>query len=133
MPTTIQCTLKAAVDGGPRSVVNHAVEVDAYDRVDATIEAGDEVELAVQPSGSTDDVHLLFITASAYSDDVTYDVGDGSGQAETDVKLDGPQLFLGTGATGVLGAAPDTLTVDNGGADPVTVSILVGRVATSSA
>ena len=83
----------------------------------------------MQP-GETGDVQFLLIRSDRYGEGLTYKV-NGAGAAVT---LDQPQFFLGTGAVGVLGAAPKTLEVENklASTEDVSLEILVGRAAVPS-
>lgn len=83
--------------------------------------------IAVQPS-PTDNIEALAIYASTYDDKVTYTVSDESGDGAADIALDGPQLFIGQGAVGLLQKAPKTLAFTNATSKDVTLTIFIGRM-----
>jgi hypothetical protein len=83
--------------------------------------------VAVQPS-ITDKIEALLIYASKYDDKVTYTVSDETGDGVTDVTLDGPQIFIGQGAIGLLQKAPKTIAFTNALSEDVTVTIVVSRM-----
>src|SRR3569832_463911 len=66
---------------------------------------------------------LLIINPENASTDLTYKVG------ANDIKLDGPQVFIGAGAVALLGGATSLTFTNHTGADAV-IEILVGRDAT---
>lgn len=123
----INVTLSVQVVEGPSISALRKIEVDAHDKIQVKISAGttDKV-VEVQPGGAGR-VRLLAITASLFSDQLTYKVNN----AGTPIKLDAEQLFIGDGAVGLLGAAPETLSFTNPLAQDVNVVILVGRMASA--
>jgi hypothetical protein len=127
MTTSINLTMQAQVSGAGSASGSHNLQVEAFGNVAVTVPAGGNLVVDVQPSG-TDQVELLFITASTYSDLLTYNVSGANGA--TGVRLNAPQLFAGTGAVRLLGETQNTITFDNGEAEDIDVEILVGRDAT---
>lgn len=133
MATTLKATLRVDIDGASSLSATHTIGAEAYDRIDVTVPTGspNTATVEVQP-GSAGQVQLLLITASAYPDDgsgthqLTYEV-DSSGSS---IDLDAPLLVVGTGAVGQLGAVNE-IVFTNASDDPVDVSILVGRTATT--
>ena len=123
MPT-ITTTIRLEVTALGTQSIKDKQRVEAYDSVDVTVPVAG-AEVAVQPSGAGK-VTLFLLTADTYSSDLTYSVAGGA----SDVPLDGPQLLLGAGAVGLLGAAPTTLTFTNNTAAEVDVHIRIGRDAT---
>ena len=81
---------------GPSLSAAGEVEVDAYDKLEVTL--GDNVtqQIDLVPSASAS---LIVINPVPSSEDLTYKVNG------NDVKLDGPQVFIGTGAVSLLGGA----------------------------
>lgn len=122
MPETINWTLNVQVVGGPKVSASDAIEVDAYDKIEAVIPASDSATVDVQPGAGA---QFLLITASSY-EDLTYEV-DASG---TSVTLDGPHVLIGSGAVSLLGGTQNQFEFSNGGTEDVAVNILVGRDAT---
>lgn len=127
MVTTMKSTMKVEVAGAGTSSATHTVEAEAYDKIEVTVPAGStgspkQVTVQVQP-GAAGQVQLLLITADSYSDDLSYAADGGSS-----VTLDAPQLLVGAGAVGLLGAV-QSIEFSNEG-DEVGVQILVGRDAT---
>jgi hypothetical protein len=118
MPEKIGWTLSAQVAGGPKEVISGVLEVGAYDRVQAVVPAGGTTTVDVQPG---DGAQFLLVAANRYTD-LAYTVDGGSA-----VALDGPHILVGAGAVGLLGATQNQFEFDNGGAEDVTVRVLVGR------
>lgn len=128
MPHTINWTTSLQVPNGPRLAESGAVGVEAYDRISVVVEAGDlEVDVEVQPSAADGQVTVVALSASSYGGDLTYSPDGGT----TAFALEAPVALVGAGAVALLAAAPQQLRLANGGDDPVTVDILVGRDATS--
>lgn len=90
-----------------------------------------KVTIPVQPEDA-DNVKLLMITASSYSDDLTYKATTAAGNdlatPATEYKLDQPQTFVGD-AVKAVDDAPKNLTFSNASASAITVTIVVGRTA----
>jgi hypothetical protein len=126
MAKQIKWSYSVEVVGGTRVRNSKTMLAEAVDEIDLTIDAGDTVEVGVQPGGA--DVTFLLIRADPDGEDVTYRVNDANADARP---LDGPHLLIGKGAAGLLDPAPTTFFIENGPAnDPVSISILVGRDAT---
>ena len=106
---------------GPSISGSGNLTVDAYDKLDITIADGATQQVDLAPAGT---ISLVVIQPAQPSDTLTYEV-DGN-----DVKLDGPQIFVGTGAVGLLGAAASSLSFTNATGADAAISILVGRDAT---
>lgn len=128
----INWSFSAKVDGGPQlSDSQPPVEVTAYDLL------RQELPAPVAPATSTTaDINfpsatapqMVVIQASKYSADakkrVVYQV---DGKAP-DRLMDGPHVFMGTGAAGYLGATtPKKLSFTNSMDEAVTIQVLVGR------
>jgi len=125
MGTKIKSTMQVEVTGAATIARTHALEVEAYDKIEITVPAGaGGVDVDVQPGGAGQ-VQLLLITASDYGAGVEYEV-DASGDA---VALDSPQMFVGAGSVGLLGAV-QTISFTNPDASDVDVMVIVGRDAT---
>ncbi len=105
---------------GPSLSAAGDLEVDAYDKLEVGIEDGVTQQVDLVPNA---DVALLIINPQAPSADLSYEVNG------NDVPLDGPQVFIGTGAVGLLGGATSLTFTNNTGADAV-IEILIGRDAT---
>jgi hypothetical protein len=127
MAVTINWTLNAQVLGGPRFPGSGSMNVEAYDVIDITLAAGAAgTQIEVQPGGAGQ-VTFLMITADPYaSADLSYTINGGA----TDIALDSPQLFIGSGVAALFGGAPQTLELTNGTSDDTAIRILVGRDAT---
>src|SRR3569833_4338025 len=105
---------------GPSLSAAGEMEVDAYDKLAITVadNASQQVDLVPNAKAS-----LLIINPENASTDLTYKVG------ANDIKLDGPQVFIGAGAVALLGGATSLTFTTHTGADAV-IEILVGRDAT---
>lgn len=124
-------SFKLQVTGGPTLLVSDTLEVDAYDKLVATVPKkadGGSATIAVQPG---DGAEFLMIQSSSY-EKLTFSV-DGSGNAHTgnDYDLDGPHLLVGEGAVSLLGSTQQQFVFKNEATEAVTVTILVGRNAIS--
>ena len=86
MSETVNWSISAQVKSGPSQSASAALNVDAYDKIEAEVAPGGTTTVAVVPAGST--VRFLFIKASAYNT-LTYDVTGG----ETGIVLDAAQLL----------------------------------------
>lgn len=133
MSEKINWTLNVQVVGGPKMSASQTVTVDAYDKIQVTVGVGaqESKTVEVQP-GPAGRVQFLLISSDQYGDNgdkLTYKVNDA---VNPPIKLDAPQLLIGDGAVGLLGAAPGagpaTLHFANGLDKPVNIEILVGRM-----
>lgn len=123
--TTINVGLNIQVPGGVQITSSQAMQVDAYDFIQATVKPGKIVDIDVQPVEPTK-VSLLAIKSSWYGTDLKY------GIPSADIQLDQPQLYLGAGVT-KLGADITKLQFKNETAGDTAkdaiLEILVGRKA----
>lgn len=130
MGEKIHWALTVQVVGGPKISESKTIPVEAYDKIDIVIEAGQEKEVQVQP-GDPGQVQFLLIRSDRYASpeketpDLSYKV-NGTGKA---IELDALQLLMGDGAVGLLGAGPKTLVFSNELDEDASIEILVGRMA----
>ena len=111
---------------GPRVAAHGTQVLGAYDKLSIQLEAGaTDVDVEIQPSGTSGDVRLLVVTAGLYDVGITYSADTGTTTAE----LDGPLVLIGAGAVSLLADPPQALRLANPHTDPVAVDILVGRQA----
>ena len=132
MGTKISFKVDLAVEKGPSSSLTQDLDVDAYDLLKVKVPAGDTttpgtITVDVQP-GQTKQIKLLSLTSSMYDEKLTYKI-DAAGN---DIPLDAPQLFVGAGSLGLIGATAKQFVFTNraGLAKPADLQILVGRKAT---
>lgn len=126
----INWTLNIQVVEGPKLSESDTISVDAYDKIEVTVEdEATDKEVQVQPGGSGQ-VQFLLISSDSYGDDLTYKVNVDTADA---IKLDALQLLMGDGAVGLLGGAPEKLLFSNGLGNDANVHILVGRMAVTAA
>jgi hypothetical protein len=126
----INWTLSAQVVGGPRISVSDALTVDAIDKIGVPVASAESKTVEIQP-GDEGRVQFLLINLAAteqFGDGLTYKVND----TTTEVRVDGPQMFIGDGAVGLLQQPPNTLTFTNNLTQDVDVQILVGRKAVTT-
>src|SRR5436305_3989719 len=129
----INWSFNASIDGGPQlGAFQPAFDVSAYDYIKVTLPApaggatSTSTDVHLQPGTAAGTVVLLAILADKYSDKISYTV-DAVATARV---LDGPHVFLGSGAVGFLNnAPPQKLTFINAVPNAVTMQILVGRTA----
>jgi hypothetical protein len=124
MTQGIGWSVSAWIEGGPTTQATGVVEVDAYDRISATVAAGTTVKVSVAP-GTWADVSLLVIRPSVPDGSVTYSFKSGGPQ----IALDATHSLIGAGAVSLFGGGNAELEFTGGGAD-ATVDILLGRDAT---
>jgi len=129
MSEKVYCTLNVQVGGGPKISASSMMEVDAYDKIEVTIEDGaTSKEVQVQPSGTG--VKFLLISSDQCGKDLRYEVNDGA-SSTSPISLDAPvHLFVGGGAVAALGKSPVKLLFTNASGKAALVQILVGRDAT---
>lgn len=129
MTESINWSLNVQVIGGPKVMVSDTKEIEAYDKIEVTIEADTtDKEVEIQPGGA-DKVQFLLIKSDTYSSDVeklTYKVNE----LTTIIELDALQVFIGNGAVELLTEPPEKLVFTNEFSTPVSIEILVGRMAT---
>ena len=129
----INWSFNANINGGPQlGAFQPAFDVSAYDYIKVTLPppsggtASTSTDVHLQGGTAAGTVVLLAILADKYSDKISYTV-DAVATARV---LDGPHVFLGSGAVGFMNnAPPQKLTFVNAVPDAVTMQILVGRTA----
>jgi len=133
---TIKISTTVKIDGG--STISYSTDLDlsAHGTIVKEIPAESggtpgKVTIPAQPEGAAN-VKLLMITASSYSDHLTYKAtqADGTDLATpaSEYKLDQAQTFVGD-TVKAIDDAPKNLTFSNATADAITVTIVVGRTA----
>ena len=126
MTESINWSLNAQVSGGPKVMASDTKEIEAYDKIEVTIEAETaDKEVEIQPGGAGR-VQFLLIKSDTYSEDLTYKVNE----LTKIIKLDALQVFIGNGAVELLTEPPEKLVFTNDLTNPVSIEILVGRMAT---
>ncbi len=127
MGNTVNLTLKINVVNGPSLSVSETANIEAYDKIDVTVEAeASDKAVEIQP-GASGQIHMLLIRSNKYSDALTFKVHE---TGATPVSLDQPQLYLGKGAVGLLGAQVDKLFFSNATTEDANIEIFVCRDAT---
>jgi hypothetical protein len=132
MSEVIKYSVNVQVVGGPTVPIIDKVEPEAYEKIQITVSAGAaDKEMNLQPGGNNL-AEFLLIKSSSYKDadplhTLTYKVND---TGATAITLDGPHIFIGKGAVGILDAAPTKLFFTNSLSNDVTIDILIGRDAT---
>lgn len=124
MPEKINWALNVQVVGGPTISASKTITVDAYDKIGVTVTAQGTETVEIQPGGA-DRVQFLLINSDEFDDALTYEI-NATGNS---IKLDAPQVLIGDGAVGLLGAPPNSLAVTNGLAQDVNIEVIVGRKA----
>lgn len=127
MPETMDWSINLQVSGGPKVARAGRMTVEAYDKLNVTLDAGaTDVDVDLQPASTPGQVTLIALTASVYDPALTYSADGGT----TALGLEAPVTLIGAGAVSLLSSTPKQLRFANGTADPCTVEILVGRDAT---
>ena len=127
----IKVQFSVQFSGGPQISLSKENQVEAYDKIEVVIEPNNSQVVKVAEG----EISFLLIRSNLYtssSGDIIYKVGTGS-----DIKLDQPQIFLGTGAVSLLGGNLEEITFLNkypeptgNGTNKAEIEILVGRDAT---
>lgn len=126
MTESINWSLNAQIVGGPKIMASDTKEIEAYDKIEVTIEAETaDKQVEIQPGGAGR-VQFLLIKSDTYSEDLTYKVNE----LTNIIKLDALQVFIGNGAVELLTQSPENLMFTNDLTTPVSIEILVGRMAT---
>ncbi len=124
MPETLNWSFSIEAVQGPRISGSNTMQVDAYDKLSVSLEAGaTDVDVQIQPANTAGRVQLLVIRASAYDAALTFSADSGA----TRFARDGPVVLVGSGPVSLLAAAPQTLRLSNGTTADVTIDVLVGR------
>ena len=127
MAETIRYSLSFQVVGGTSVPVAGKIEPEAYSKIQVDVPAGaSDLIVNLQPTG-TKLAQFLLVKSSVYGADLTYKVNSG---AATPMALDGPHVFIGSGAVAILDSDPTQLLFSNDLAEDVTIDILLGRDAT---
>ncbi|GAB4367319.1 MAG: hypothetical protein Kow00121_05500 [Elainellaceae cyanobacterium] len=135
----IMVNVSAQIKSGPQVSFSQEIPAEAYDKVEVVVPpGGQEVSVNVQP-GTLAQVSFLLIQSSLYSNPKDAAQKVSYGITATNINLDQPQIFLGTGAVSILGSDPQTLKFKNdypaeGDAaetNKAVIQILVGRKATA--
>ena len=108
-----------ALNGPSLSAAGERV-VDAYDKMEITIADTVTQQVDLVPNA---DMALLIIQPEPANNDPSCEING------VDVMLDGPQVFIGSGAVSLLGGATSLKFTNHTGADAV-IGILIGRDAT---
>ncbi len=128
MPVNIISGIDVSVAGGPKLKIGQAIPVEAYDYVDiAVVDGAADQVVEIQPSTGSGQVQFLLVSASQYAPALSYKV---NAAANPPNDLDRPLLLAGSGAIGLLGAAPESLVFSNATGADINVQIIVGRDAT---
>lgn len=126
MAEQINYIINAQVAGGPKVSEIRSIEVEAYDKIQVSLSKTDKDKVVnIQPPGSGL-TQFLSITTASYDKPLSYKVND----AAKVIDLNGPHIFIGVGAVGLLASEPTKLLFTNGTDDIVIIDILVGRDAT---
>jgi hypothetical protein len=106
------------VAGGPAISTNGSSELVVYSKARLIIANTKEATVKL---GDGADVKLVAIVPGKPHDKLTYKLGG------NDIKLDGPQVMIGSGAVSfVAGVFPDLKFTNNSGAEAA-IDVLVGR------
>ena len=145
--TTINLALNIQVVGGPQIAISKSKSIEAYDKVEVSIDNGaSDKKVDIQP-GDVGQLTLILIKSNAYHDNqnsgtftLSYKVSDGNTDSSS-INLDEPQIYIGSGAISLFSKdkdatpiAPKLLKFTCSSTDPnkknAPIEILVGRDAT---
>jgi hypothetical protein len=114
------------VAGGPTiNSGQDGLDIEAVDRIDVTIDAGDTDKVVQIQPGAAGNVHLLVVSSDIYGPKLSFKASDGSTDSAK-VVLDAPQLYAG-GAAALFATDPKQLKLTNAGTDPAKVTVFVAR------
>jgi len=127
----ITFTLSVTVAGGKTVTASSGIiEAEATGQIDIDLMADDtDVTVEIQPSASSQ-LHVLLLSSTHYSPNLTYVFNDGSTDADERLTLDGPQMFS-AGNLKAINVSPKAIKLKMAAAgENATVSIFVARDAT---
>ncbi len=138
----IKVQFSVQVSGGPQVSLKRDIEVEAYNKIEIVIGPGDTDKVVNVAQGGQGQISFLLIRSNLYNSSdgvIEYKVGEGDN--EKIIKLDQPQIFLGTGTVSLLGTDLSQVKFSNGYSPPgvdepnkdknkAEIEILVGRDAT---
>ena len=82
MPEQIQWTFNIQAVGGPRKAASQTIEVEAYDKIQVTVDGdtggGPGVKTVEVQPGGTGQVRFLLVTAGSYDPPLIYKVDGGA-------------------------------------------------------
>jgi hypothetical protein len=135
MPEVINWSTGVSVQDGPALSVNGSLSVDAYSKLQVTLDQAAGTEQRVILAGSGSSIVLLYARASEYGNPadpnatLLYRVNDAD--PSTNTAIGAPLYLLGASAVNLLDAnSVQSLTFTNNTGSPVTVDIVVGMDAT---
>jgi len=127
---TLSWNVNIQVTGSPTITAGTAaLPVEATDRLEVLIEAGDTDKVVDIQPGPAAAILVLMIKSTRYGTDLTFKASDG-GTDTAAVTLDAPQVFTGASAA-LFGVDPNQLKFTNSSVDqPATIEVFVARDAT---
>lgn len=131
MTEQIKWNINAQAVGGPKILASDTIEIEAYDKIDVTVEAESvDKEVQILP-GEAGQVQFLLIKSDHYGDALTYKVNDSADV----IQLDALHMLMGNGAIGLLNGPLKKLVFSNdlvlsSEKIPASVEILIGRKVT---
>ena len=131
MTEQIKWNINAQAVGGPKILASDTIEIEAYDKIDVTVEAESvDKEVQILP-GEAGQVQFLLIKSDHYGDALTYKVNDSADV----IQLDALHMLMGNGAIGLLNGPLEKLVFSNdlvlsSEKIPASVEILIGRKVT---
>ncbi len=123
MPESLSWTFATRVLRGPTIAESGELAIESYVKLTVTIKKGASQDVEVFP-GAGGSAQVLVISPAKPNEKLTYEVN------RSDVALDGPHVFIGAGAVGLLGNKIGTLKFKNGTAEDADISIIAARDAT---
>jgi hypothetical protein len=127
----IKTAINLTVEGGqPVYALSDEIAAEAVSYLIIDLARGDtDLVVEVQPSVSSQ-LHLMLLTSSIYTSDLTYRFSDGSTDAAVALTLDGPHLYS-AGNLAAFGVDPLQIKLTLAGAgEDAQVSLFVARDAT---
>ena len=110
MSEKIKYSLNVQVVGGVSLPIMGEMTPEAYGKIQIVVAAGaSDMEVNLQADGANL-AELLLIKSSSYDSKLTYKVNQAAASA---ISLDGPHVFIGRGAVGILDSAPTKLFFSN--------------------
>ena len=124
----INYSVTIQVAGGPSVPIAGVLQVDAYEKIAATVPAKhggvDGTATVTVSPGDIAHTRLLVITASSNDGSLGFKTSD---PGAANVPITGPITLIGKTACSLFESDPDTITFTNSAATDATVMILVAR------
>ncbi|MUL34935.1 hypothetical protein [Gloeocapsopsis dulcis] len=109
-PIKLKCTFNAQADKGPKSDFTQDIEVEDTDQAGFSIKVGQTREIELQASDDNRNISFLLIKPNwSNPENLIYSASADGQTWSSEVTLDKPHVYLGTGLISLLGVIPKRL------------------------